>query len=408
MQNPGGFVISLDFELHWGIRDHCTVNPYRENLLGVRKAVPAMLQLFEQYGIHATWATVGFLFFTNIDDLKAAIPSELPHYHQPRLDPYAALSEVGRNEDEDPFHFAPTLIRKILASEGQEVATHTLSHFYALAPGPTIESFQADIRGAKFAASQFDVVLRSIVFPRNQMSRQHIRICAEEGLIAYRSTEADPMTKTGSGAIGRARRLADAYLEIGGDGCVTPSLDTEYNIVKVSQSRFLRPWNAAFKAFEAMRIRRICESMSEAARSGKTFHLWWHPHNFGSHLDENMKVLTRIVEHFAHLKRDLGWRSLTMAEVAENLLSEASRLPGLVLLIDHTAFPESSITHLLKSSVSKRSSVKARSRGDFLKRRLKRLGWRTLLGQIVFAKCIVPLLRRRLRDAERTSYGNTV
>jgi hypothetical protein len=61
--------------------------------------------------------------------------------------------------------------------------------------------------------------------------------------------------------------------------------------------------------------------MSEAARSGKTFHLWWHPHNFGSHLDENMKVLTRIVEHFAHLKRDLGWRSLTMAEVAENLLS---------------------------------------------------------------------------------------
>jgi peptidoglycan/xylan/chitin deacetylase (PgdA/CDA1 family) len=321
LQNPGGFVISLDFELHWGIRDRCTVNRYRENLLGVRKAVPAMLQLFEQYGIHATWATVGFLFFTNIDDLKAAIPSELPHYHQPRLDPYAALSEVGRNEDEDPFHFAPTLIRKILASEGQEVATHTLSHFYALAPGPTMESFQADIRGAKFAASQFDVVLRSIVFPRNQMSRQHIRICAEEGLIAYRSTEADPLTKTGSGAIGRARRLADAYLEIGGDGCVTPSLDTEYNIVNVSQSRFLRPWNAAFKPFEAMRIRRICESMSEAARSGKTFHLWWHPHNFGSHLDENMKVLTRIVEHFAHLKRDLGWRSLTMAEVAENLLS---------------------------------------------------------------------------------------
>ena len=33
-------------------------------------------------------------------------------------------------------------------------------------------------------------------------------------------------------------------------------------------------------------------------------------------------------------------------------------------------------------------------RSTFLKRRLKKLGWRTLLGQIVFAKCIVPWLRR--------------
>ena len=320
LQNPGGFVISLDFELHWGIRDHCTVGQYRENLLGVRKTIPAMLQLFERYGIHATWATVGFLFFTNIDDLRAAKPTELPHYQHPNLDPYAALSEVGRNEDEDPFHFAPTLIRKILASEGQEVATHTLSHFYALAPGPTLDSFRADLRGAQFAANQYDVVLRSIVFPRNQISRQHIRICAEEGLIAYRSTEADPLIGAGNGAIARARRLADAYLKLGGDGCVTPALDTEYNIVRVSQSRFLRPWRPALKAFEAMRLRRICESMSEAARNNRTFHLWWHPHNFGSHLDENMTVLTRIVEHYAHLQRELGWMSLTMGEVAENVL----------------------------------------------------------------------------------------
>ena len=320
LQNAGGFVISLDFELHWGIRDHCTVDQYRENLLGVRQTIPAMLQLFERYGIHATWATVGFLFFTSIDDLRAGIPAELPHYQHPNLDPYAALSEVGRNEEEDPFHFAPTLIRKILGFEGQEVATHTLSHFYASAPGPTLESFRADLRGAQLAANQYDVVLRSIVFPRNQISRQHIRICAEEGLIAYRSTEADPLIGAGNGAIARARRLADAYLKLGSDGCVTPALDTEYNIVKVSQSRFLRPWRTALKAFEARRLRRICESMSEAARTNRTFHLWWHPHNFGSHLDENMGVLTRIAEHYAHLKRELGWTSLTMGEVAENVL----------------------------------------------------------------------------------------
>ena len=45
------------------------------------------------------------------------------------------------------------------------------------------------------------------------------------------------------------------------------------------------------KGFEAIRLRRICASMDAAARNDKTFHLWWHPHNFGVHLDENMSVL---------------------------------------------------------------------------------------------------------------------
>jgi hypothetical protein len=320
LQNPGGFVISLDFELHWGVRDHRTVDQYHENLLGVRQAVPAILDLFQRYGIHATWATVGFLFFKNLDELKAAVPDELPLYHDASLDPYAALSEVGRNEDEDPFHFAPSLIRKILASEGQEIGTHTLSHFYALAPGPTLESFRADLKCAKSVAGQYGIVLKSIVFPRNQISREHTRICAEEGLIAYRSTEADPWNETGNGIIGRAMRLADSYFGLGNDGCVTPCLDEEYPIVSVSQSRFLRPWSAVLKEFEELRFRRICASMDAAAQNNKTFHLWWHPHNFGVHLEENMAVLTRIAEKYANINREMGWSSLTMAEVAENVL----------------------------------------------------------------------------------------
>jgi hypothetical protein len=48
-QTPGTFIISLDFELHWGIRDVKTVEQYRENLIGVRRAVPAMLATFAEY-----------------------------------------------------------------------------------------------------------------------------------------------------------------------------------------------------------------------------------------------------------------------------------------------------------------------------------------------------------------------
>src|SRR5579859_4252999 len=59
----GAFVISLDFELHWGVRDHEPLDgPYRPNLLGARNAIPRLLEMFERYGISATWAIVGFLF----------------------------------------------------------------------------------------------------------------------------------------------------------------------------------------------------------------------------------------------------------------------------------------------------------------------------------------------------------
>lgn len=279
-----------------------------------------MLELFEHYGIRVTWATVGFLFFDSHSALSAAIPSELPQYQHRSLDPYAAFPEVDSNEEEDPFHFAPSLIQKILSTEGQELATHTLSHFYTLAPGPTLESFRADLRGAKTAASQYGVTLKSIVFPRNQISRQHIRVCAEEGLIAYRGIEADPLIEAGSGFINKARRLADAYFDLGGNGCVTPSLDLEYHIVSISQSRFLRPWNPSLKMLEPMRLTRICRSMDAAAAASKIFHLWWHPHNFGTHLDENMAVLKRIAEHYTRLNRESGWQSWTMADVAENVL----------------------------------------------------------------------------------------
>ena len=75
----GALVISLDFELHWGVRDKCAPDgPYRENLLGARKAIPRILDLFEEFDVAATWATVGIRY-----PLPARIPASLlSHPHQ--------------------------------------------------------------------------------------------------------------------------------------------------------------------------------------------------------------------------------------------------------------------------------------------------------------------------------------
>jgi methionyl-tRNA formyltransferase len=70
-------------------------------------------------------------------------------------------------------------------------------------------------------------------------------------------------------------------------------------------------------------------------------------------------------------------------------------LPGLVLLIDDSDLSRI-VYHALADEFSVEAVVREAHvpRSTFLKRRLKKLGWRTVLGQAIFAKCVVPLLRR--------------
>ncbi|MET0962984.1 MAG: hypothetical protein ABWY05_09230 [Noviherbaspirillum sp.] len=55
------FVISLDFELLWGIADSAALAAYGPNVDGEWEAVPAMLALFRGYAVNATGATVGMV-----------------------------------------------------------------------------------------------------------------------------------------------------------------------------------------------------------------------------------------------------------------------------------------------------------------------------------------------------------
>src|SRR3954466_12230466 len=81
----GTFVISLDFELLWGVRDKRTVADYGANIRGVRDVVPALLDLFAERGIACTWATVGLLFVGTKEAMVAALPTRKPDYANPQI-----------------------------------------------------------------------------------------------------------------------------------------------------------------------------------------------------------------------------------------------------------------------------------------------------------------------------------
>lgn len=324
--DSSSLVISLDFELHWGVFDHSTVDDYRVNLEGTRAAITAILELFEEFSIEATWATVGFLFCESKEELLSMLPDVRPNYQNPALSPYRILDEIGENEQDDPYHFAPSIIRQIADTSGQEIATHTFSHYYCLEPGQDIDCFRADMQAAMKIAATRGYDIKSIVFPRNQMNPAYKSVLAEAGIIAYRDTPNawmhDSSGTAGETRVRRAARLLDSYIPLTNSAMLHSPLDNgEAGPVNVSGSHFLRPYNARKRIAEPLRLRRIIQLLDQAAATNKMYHLWWHPHNFGSDLEENINFLRQILKHFNMLRDTKYMKSQSMTGYAKGIVS---------------------------------------------------------------------------------------
>ena len=145
----GKFVVSLDFELLWGVHDHETKGSFKENIYGARDGILKMLDIFDEYGIHVTWATVGMLMADNYKDLCYYSPKIKPEAKIQSLSAYNYFDDVGNNESEDVYHYANSLVSEILKHKEQEIASHTFSHYYCKEKGQTIDSFEADLIAAK-------------------------------------------------------------------------------------------------------------------------------------------------------------------------------------------------------------------------------------------------------------------
>lgn len=151
---------------------------YGQNILGARKAIPAILKLFSEFETAATWATVGFLFCENKEELLDILPKEVfrPKYHNSSLSNYNYIDELGNNEIDDPYYYGLSLIKNISETPKQEIATHTLSHYYCLEAGQDIASFEIDLANAIKIANRKKYEIKSIVFPRNQYDQQNIDV----------------------------------------------------------------------------------------------------------------------------------------------------------------------------------------------------------------------------------------
>lgn len=327
MNDTGKFVVSLDFELMWGVRDLVTKETYGRHLLGVQQALPKILSAFGRCNIKGTFATVGFLFFENKQELLNNLPGSTPGYTDKTLSPYGEYLEqkLGQNDMDDPYHYGLNLIKLIQQTPGQEIGTHTFSHYYCLEEGQDEINFRDDLKAAVSIAEKKGITLTSIIFPRNQVNENYLKVCEEYGIFAYRNNQLSWIYQARSGkeeSLGRrALRLIDAYINISGHHCYTNEYMGKESSVNIPGSRFLRPYSSRLSWLEKLRMRRIKNSMTYAARNKLMFHLWWHPHNFGINQQLNFSFLEEILQHYLYLNKKFSFTSYTMSGLAEEIIN---------------------------------------------------------------------------------------
>jgi peptidoglycan/xylan/chitin deacetylase (PgdA/CDA1 family) len=316
-------VVSLDFELYWGMRDHSPLTEeLSEELIRSRELVPKIADELCSRSVRATWATVGFLFASRREELETFKPAVVPRYERAVLDPYT--EQVGADEELDPVRLAGSVVKDLAEHEGQEIGSHSFSHFYCLEPGQDEREFKADLIAARAIARHAGLEVTSLVLARNQWNPAYARAVRESGFTCYRGpqrswgyTPAAPAAPTAAKMLRRAARLADTYAGVSAppttpwDEVLEPS-----GLCNVPASAFLRPYSPNRRILEPARIARLVSGLRQAARRRRIFHLWWHPHNFVRHPTESFDILRRVLDEFDRLSSAEGMRSLAMGEVA--------------------------------------------------------------------------------------------
>lgn len=304
----GRIVISLDFEMRWGLYDILGKNrdAYRKELEDVREVVPATLSMFAERGLKATWATVGALACRDWNEYfrRAPQPPKYLKKHMRLTEEYAEVDPDGE------LHFAPDLIEMVRNTPGQELGTHTFSHICMKEPGITGDDVAADLQAFQMLwREKYGHQAVSIAFPRNQVAfldvvrKAGIRVWREnEDAWYYRGRTTGSVSES---TVVRGLRLIDD---------VNPLLRRSSPMVggATRSTMFIR-FNLPQVMWE-LHMQRLRNEVRKL-RSGEVLHIWWHPHNVGGNLKERLNRVKSVCDVLAVAVRRRGLVSACMSDL---------------------------------------------------------------------------------------------
>jgi hypothetical protein len=269
----GLFTISLDLELIWGTLDKRSRQRFEPLCTREReKVIGALLSLFEEFEISATWCVLGHLFLDGCDGRHASIP---PPSHRWCRHAWFDLDPAS-DETRAPLFYGRRLVEKIRRCPvPQEIGSHSFSHVIFGDKGCGPATARAELAACVGSARELGIELRSFAFPRNRIG--HLDALREAGFTTYRGLS--PRWYDRPDLPCPLRRLGHLWdiLTAARPPVVQPEL-TPQGIWNIPASMLLTPSFGVRRWVPVrMRTRRVCKGLREAARRQRLFHLWFHP-----------------------------------------------------------------------------------------------------------------------------------
>ena len=328
----GALVISLDFEMAWSYRRSPALDPGDLSLLrGTRDVVAKLLDIFNRYGISATWATVGHLMLRPEDCTNGRFvfdwPSpQYPWFHGNWYDGVPAFGEDGSE-----VFYAPDLVEKIVTSPTyQELGSHTFSHIDVGAKGCSQQTARAEFAMCQQLAKNWGRTLNSVVFPHNFAG--HLSALEETGYQCYRGRNSEwywlglNWSKLAPPKAVRALIQPLRYLDEKWPLCPPLSpMKKVGHLWEIPHSMFFPGFHGVSKYISADdRSQRAKLGLKRAAEQGKIFSLWTHPENLLRGTDQLIPAFESVCREAAQL-RDAGKLDiLPMEQIAQRFASGES------------------------------------------------------------------------------------
>ncbi|HAQ21325.1 MAG TPA: hypothetical protein DCR40_19150 [Prolixibacteraceae bacterium] len=271
----GKLVISIDYEMLWGLTDsNISASRYIE-LKQVPEVVTHLLNLFKKYEIHATWASVGALTYNNLDEMKKEMTNICRNLLLNQRSNYYLLCEKKLNGNEQTL-FDPESFSKIEQTPFQQIECHSFLHIFS--DFTSVELFKTDtclhinrLKKLGFKTPEF------YVFPRNQSTLPFLNILKKFGFNSFRGY--DSVLYSDEKIFKRIlRRIDSIFPLVERNSKIIYREDCE--LFEFKGSRFLRTFKNTNSLSAKLHYAKLRLGLKKSIQQGKMYHLWFHPHNF--------------------------------------------------------------------------------------------------------------------------------
>ena len=318
--DQGVFIVSLDFELFWGHVDKLHPEEHSE-FEKIHTIVPRLCALFQKYHIHATWGVVGGMLASNDDEFLKYLPRPVSEQTKQAIQKLGIGSFDNLNCSRKLL-YAPELVRLVAETPGQEIGTHTYSHYYTEHERSSVDEFEREIKASIAIMNSYGYCCDTVIFPRNQVSTRFLPVLQKNGLYVYRGSHE---SETWIGRTKRFQRFFHIDAPIWILSNYLPLSKSTYKIIRfgyeelcnIKSSRLFKPAKASYGWLEKLKVLYYKSEMTRAAKKGEIYHIWFHPFNMIQDTELYFDQLESLFRHFQVLQEKYEVKSFNMKEAAD-------------------------------------------------------------------------------------------